>query len=256
MRDSILICAESLRKSRNYVEALKTIDVPGERIRVVTPQSPLPDAAAAAAEAAGLILCGGPDVDPRRYGEEPLEEAGLALYPALDALEWEVLEGARRGRTPVWAICRGLQTLNVFLGGTLYQDIGIQVAGAADHNIGQPLDHIAHGLDRISTATPFGALLASDRARVNSRHHQAIKDLAPGLRRVADSPDGVLEVIEGESPDWWLRGVQWHPEDLIALPLQRALWRAFTSIAGGTRRARASRDSRPGSSESAGTSAG
>ncbi len=256
MRDSILICAESPRKSRNYVEALKVIGVAGERIRVVTPESPLPEAGAAAAEAAGLVVCGGPDVDPRRYGEEPLEEAGLALYPELDALEWEVLEGARRARTPVWAICRGLQTLNVFLGGTLYQDIGVQFAGAADHNIGQPLDHIAHGLDRISTATPFGALLASDTARVNSRHHQAIKVLAPGLRRVADSPDGVMEVIEGESPDWWLRGVQWHPEDLMALPLQRALWRDFTSTAEASRRARASRGSRPGSSDVAGSTAG
>ncbi len=251
MKDSILICAENLRKSRNYVAALKVIDVPGERIRVVTPESPLEDPRRAAAEVCGLIICGGPDVEPRRYGEEPLAEAGLALYPDLDELEWQVLEGARRAKTPVWAICRGLQALNVFLGGSLYQDIQMQIPGVRDHNIGRPLDHLAHGLDRISTATPFGALLASDHAQVNSRHHQAIKVLAPGLRRVADSPDGVLEVIEGESPDWWLRGVQWHPENLMALPLQRALWRDFANAADATRRSRETPDARPGSNQAA-----
>ena len=227
MRDTILICGESAAKAIPYVEALQSVGVRGEQIHVVTPQRPPEHPERIGAEVAGLVVCGGPDIHPGRYGEEPIPEVELHLDPQLDELEWEVLSGAVEARTPTWAICRGLQMVNVFLGGSLYQDLQLQLPGAECHYFRDAPDHLAHDLRDISTETSFGETLGRDAAWVNSRHHQGIKDLAPGLRPVAWSPDGVLEVIETESDDWWMRGVQWHPEDIASLPLQRKLWEEF-----------------------------
>jgi putative glutamine amidotransferase len=125
-----------------------------------------------------------------------------------------------------------MQGTNVFLGGTLYQDLELQLDGAGDHEAeGAPHDFLAHELTRPDSTSPFGRLFVNGGVRVNSRHHQAIRDLAPGLAPVAWAPDGVLEVAEWTDHDWWLRGVQWHPEDILYLPLQRKLWQQFVTAA-------------------------
>lgn len=226
----VLLGCESHKKAPPYVEALKSAGIDGGRIRVLVPDDRPDDPAGAAARAAGVVMAGGPDLHPSHYGEAPLAEAGLGIHLALDALDLELLTGARHGRTPVWAICRGMQVANVFLGGSLWQDLQLQLAGVGEHNHASPLDHLAHELERLAAESAFGARLAGDGGapRVNSRHHQAVKALAPGLRAVAWTPDGVMEALEAKD-DWWLRGVQWHPEDLLALPLQRALWSDFAA---------------------------
>jgi putative glutamine amidotransferase len=206
-----------------YVEALKTAGVPTERIRVVTPGEAVPELCFAR----GLVLCGGVDVVPERYGEETLPDANVETFPERDDLEWGLLDAARAARIPVWAICRGLQVLNVWLGGSLWQDLPTQRPGAVDHSVADAPDTIAHAVRITAPGAPLGELLAAEVPRVNSRHHQAVKRLADGLLPVAESPDGLIEAAVLTDPDWWVHGVQWHPENLTALAQQRALWTDF-----------------------------
>jgi putative glutamine amidotransferase len=227
MTAQILLCAGTERKAVEYAEALRLAGLPAERVTVVTPTTDGNGLRELAAGARGLLLAGGADIHPRHYGEQPLAEANLEINEPLDALELELLAGAETGRTPVWAICRGMQTVNVHLGGTLFQDLQLQQPGVESHAFEGPLDHLAHGLGRVSADSRFGELLTRHASGVNSRHHQAVKALAPGLCPVAWSPDGVLEAFEHTADGWWLRGVQWHPENLTALPFQLELWRDF-----------------------------
>jgi putative glutamine amidotransferase len=247
MSRTIIISARVRWKADPYIEALKAAGANGEGFRVVTPETFHGSPAELAARAAGLLLCGGPDVEPWRYGEEPLAGAPLELNPALDAQEWDLLSGARQARTPVFGVCRGVQILNVFLGGALWQDLPTQVPGALDHDIPEPKDALTHPVQIVSTADPIGELLARETALVNSRHHQAIKALAEGLVAIGVSSDGLIEVLsgaDGASPTgaspaagssstagWWVKGVQWHPENLLAMSLQRALWAEFLTAA-------------------------
>lgn len=230
----LLVCCETHRKAVPYVEALQAVGFAGGEIEVLVPGDDHPAAGAgardAARRAAGLVICGGPDLEPRRYGEEPLPGAELSLMPELDALEFALLAGAEEGRTPSWLVCRGLQTFNVYRGGTLWQDIPLQVGRAVDHQIAEPLDALAHAITRLPAAGDldgFRDLLEPAGARVNSRHHQAIKDLGRGVVPLAASADGVIEIAAFDSSEWWAKGVQWHPENLVHLPAQRRLWQAF-----------------------------
>lgn len=227
---AVVVCIRRRKKAENYLKALQAVGIAAERLTVVSADEARASDAALeklAAEAAGLVLAGGPDIEPHRYGEAPRPDANLNLVPELDAIEWALMTGARAARTPVWAICRGLQVANVFLGGTLWQDLPSQLPDTGRHAIDEPKDHLAHTVEVRDRSTAFGDKLAAGRAEVNSRHHQAVKDMAPDLKPIAYAPDGVLEVAEHRSADWWLRGVQWHPENLLALPLQRELWQDF-----------------------------
>lgn len=232
MTSQVLLCVDKERKAKEYCDALLFAGLPASRLSVLTPGTFDGDARAMAARAAGLVLAGGPDLHPRHFGEEPLNDANLDINEALDALELELLAGAQAGRTPVWAICRGMQTANVYLGGTLFQDLELQLPGVAEHDFSHPLDHPAHGLERITAKSRFGDTLARHDEAVNSRHHQAVRELAAGLREVAWAPDGVLEGLEWMGDDWWLKGVQWHPENLTAMPHQLQLWRFFLAASG------------------------
>jgi putative glutamine amidotransferase len=182
--------------------------------------------------AAGLVLTGGVDVAPERYGESPRPDARLEVYPERDDLEWELLAGARERRLPVWCVCRGLQLANVYLGGTLWQDLPTQLPGPVPHEVAATPDTLAHPVRVAGLGTSLAERLSRETLLVNSRHHQAIRDLAPGLTTAAVSPDGLVEAFEltngkAGNAGWWLRGVQWHPENLIAMALQRSLWEDF-----------------------------
>jgi putative glutamine amidotransferase len=179
-----------------------------------------------------VVLCGGPDLEPWRYGEAPAAGARLDLLPALDALELDALAGAREAAVPVWAVCRGLQVVNVFLGGTLWQDLPSQRPGATPHRLDLSPTAIAHPVAVAAPATGLGALLGPDGPPVNSRHHQGIKGLAPALTAVAVAPDGLVEAVAGADPGWWVEAVQWHPENLLDRPVQLALWRRFADRVG------------------------
>jgi putative glutamine amidotransferase len=223
----ILVATASDEYAAPYGEALRAVGVPADGFRYVTPTSVTPEEARAlAAQAAGLVLCGGVDVAPELYGETVLNDT-VEVYPERDAMEWALVEGAREAKVPVWGVCRGIQTLNVFLGGSLWQDLPAQLPGDVPHSINHPKDHIAHTVRVVRPEMPLGEILARETPRVNSRHHQAIKRLADGLVPVAESPDGLIEAVVLDRPDWWVRAVQWHPENLVALAQHRALWEDF-----------------------------
>ncbi|HET9229034.1 MAG TPA: gamma-glutamyl-gamma-aminobutyrate hydrolase family protein, partial [Thermoanaerobaculia bacterium] len=111
--------------------------------------------------------------------------------------------------------------------GSLWQDLPSQRPEGLEHSIDDPKDHLAHVVQVLEPGMPLGEVLARETAWVNSRHHQAVKKLAEGLVPVAESPDGLIEAFVLDRPDWWVRGVQWHPENLVALPQHRALWEDF-----------------------------
>ncbi len=224
----VLVTCESETKAGPYIAGLLAAGIAADRLQLLTPAGPRADWEHLGARAAGLYLCGGPDVEPWRYGEAPLPGIELELDPPLDAIEFGVLAGARAARTPVWAICRGLQVLNVFLGGSLYQDLPRQLGDAVDHQRPHPKDEPCHELRPSAlgaSAAPWAEIASS---RVNSRHHQGIKALAPGLAASMETADGLVEAANGCLDGWWLQGVQWHPEDLLALAAQRELFVHFS----------------------------
>jgi putative glutamine amidotransferase len=160
----------------------------------------------------GLVLTGGGDVDPGRYGET---SSGTVSGVDFDRDEFE-LELARRAllkRLPTLAICRGLQVLNVALGGTLIQDIATEVGSMDHHQIGH-LVYDGHQRVRLDPGCLVSKVVGTTQLMVNSIHHQAIKDTAPGLRAVGWAADGIIEAIEHDDRDWTMLGVQWHPEYL------------------------------------------
>lgn len=236
---SILLATAFEERAAPYIEALKAMGVPVEEIAVVTPEG-RSEAGARIAESRGLVLCGGADVAPERYGEATLPDANVEVTPGRDDLEWALLDAAREAGLPVWGVCRGMQVLNVYLGGSLWQDLPSQRPSAVAHSVSEPLDLLAHSVRVTAPDAPLGTRLqtgGADGTPVNSRHHQAVKRLAPGLLTVAESEDGLVEafVLAGSAgtgdPGWWVRGVQWHPENLIALATQRALWQDFLEVA-------------------------
>jgi putative glutamine amidotransferase len=174
-------------------------------------------AGAALAAVRGLVLTGGEDVAPERYGAAPHPRLG-DVDPVRDAAELALIAAARQRRLPILAICRGIQILNVALGGTLYQDLASERPGSVSHN-----EAADHGV-RVEPGSLLERTLGNRAATVNSRHHQAIRDIAPGLKAVAWAEDGVIEAVEpAESNSPWIVAVQWHPEDLT----ERALFDGF-----------------------------
>jgi putative glutamine amidotransferase len=157
----------------------------------------------------GLLLSGGPDINPRFYGEEPL--AGLGeIDEGLDRMELEAARIAFQKNLVIFAICRGIQVLNVALGGTLYQDIGSQVQESINHTQKAGKNINTHSI-KVERKTILYNILRRREIWVNGKHHQAIKDLAPGLIVSARASDGIIEAIEYPKKKFVL-GVQWHPE--------------------------------------------
>jgi putative glutamine amidotransferase len=163
----------------------------------------------------GLLLTGGGDVDPARFGE-PRHPTVTEVSEARDRLEIALTERALDERRPLLAICRGIQVLNVALGGSLYQDIPSELGTSIAHAQTEPRDRPTHPVKVMGEGTRLGATLGALEVEVNSMHHQAIKRLGRGLREVAWAPDGVIEGVELSTDDPFVLGVQWHPEELVA----------------------------------------
>ena len=165
-----------------------------------------------AAQLDGFLFTGGPDVNPALYNEEMLPEC-TELCPQRDILETLLFKEVFELNKPILGICRGLQMMNVMLGGTLYQDIPTQYNFSSNHRMELPYDRAVHQIN-ILPDTPFSALIPCTELGVNTRHHQAIKDLAPCLKAGAISEDGLIEAIY--HPDkHFVMAVQWHPESAI-----------------------------------------
>jgi putative glutamine amidotransferase len=163
----------------------------------------------------GVLIPGGVDLDPATYGETALPTCGR-LDPARDRVELMFARWALDERKPLFGLCRGLQILNVAMGGSLYQDIAAQRTDAIKHDYfptaGYARDHLAHPVT-VTSGSRLDAIVGTAPLRVNSMHHQAVKDLAPGLVATAVAPDGVIEAVESTGSQFVL-GVQWHPESL------------------------------------------
>jgi putative glutamine amidotransferase len=163
----------------------------------------------------GIVLAGGADVSPTSYGQTPIEERwkGDAVR---DAYERALVSLCRARGLPVLGVCRGLQLLNVALGGTLWQDITLQVDGALVHRDWHRYDENGHAL-RVDAASWVGQVYGgASTLAVNSVHHQGIAALAPGLRATAWAPDGIIEAVETTDGGSFVAAVQWHPEWLEA----------------------------------------
>jgi putative glutamine amidotransferase len=180
----------------------------------------------------GLLLTGGEDIAPARYGEAP-HPSVVDVDPARDEFEIALVGEARRRNLPIFAICRGIQVLNVACGGTLVQDIASEIAGALEHRWTVP-PHKPYDLAHevwVDKDTQLARLLRerlsdTDACEANSRHHQAVKKVADGFRVSATAPDGVIEAIEDPSARFCL-GVQWHPENFWRTGEFRPLFEGF-----------------------------
>ncbi len=157
----------------------------------------------------GFLFTGGHDVSPEIYHEEPL--AGLiACCEKRDRMEQIVLKRALEDDKPVLGICRGLQFVNAVLGGTLYQDIPTQHPSKVNHHQLPPYAKPIHEVT-LSLHSPLHRCLQTEKLQVNSYHHQAVKDVAPGLEVMATAPDGLVEAVYRPASRF-LWAVQWHPE--------------------------------------------
>jgi putative glutamine amidotransferase len=162
----------------------------------------------------GLVLTGGGDVAPDRYGAVR-DPATADVSPARDALELELTRRALDDQRPLLAICRGIQVLNVALGGTLVQDLPGTGEHAIVHAQKEPRDQATHPVRIAVEGTRLGLIVAAPELAVNSFHHQAIERVGHGLREVAWAPDGVVEAVELTDVEQFVIGVQWHPEELV-----------------------------------------
>jgi putative glutamine amidotransferase len=222
----IVIASDANQPNATYRGALLAAGALPEEVVVVTPGDPDPGAFD------GLLLAGGADVAPTFYGEAP-ETPTLELHPERDALDFALFSTAEKLGAPVFGICRGLQALNVALGGTLWQDLPSQRARGVSHetevNPHTRKDHPAHVVRARPAPSPsrFAAAVAAlEGTSVNSRHHQGVKDLAPGLVPLAASPDDLIEAFERPAGSF-LAAVQWHPENLVGERKQKAMFEAF-----------------------------
>ena len=215
-----------VRLNAAYVRALEAAGL----VPIVVPPLAAPDAALPLLDVvAGLVLTGGEDVDPARYGASPHPALGPVARDR-DETELALVAGARARGLPTLAICRGIQVLNVALGGTLVQDLPTERAGAVAHDPGGARAARVHEV-AVTPGSRLAGALGATRATVNSFHHQAVDRVAEGLVVTAHAPDGVVEGIESPDDAWWAVGVQWHPEELATTPepWDRALFAAFAS---------------------------
>lgn len=173
----------------------------------------------------GLLLTGGNDMDPALFGERVLNDT-VVIAAERDEAEYHVLDFAVQRNLPIFGICRGVQVMNVYFGGTLYQDIPVQIPSDVAHRMEKPFHRTCHSCF-VAPDTPLHKLTGVCEFGVNSHHHQAVKDLAPGFISMGRSEDGIIEAIcDPSKPFCW--GVQWHPERIWDIEISSArLFEAF-----------------------------
>ena len=174
----------------------------------------------------GVLLSGGPDLDPAAYGSAAHPELG-PTEPQLDAFEVALAREAESRGLPILGICRGAQALNIARGGTLYQHVPEITDGSVAHRRSEPDNEATHGV-RIAADSVLATVVGRGPIEVNSFHHQSVDQLGSGLYAVAWADDGVVEAIEARG-DSLLLGVQWHAETLVDDPAELALFERLVS---------------------------
>jgi len=226
--------SDAAYNQRSLPQYIAALEAAGATPVVVPLNEPQAKVARLLAGVQGILLPGsGFDVDPERYGEARIPECGPA-DPARTAVDELMLQDAFSQRKPILAICHGAQTLNVWLNGSLIQDLGAEGKTAVNHRPGREVveahaARIAQG-SRLSRLLPAGA---GFEVLVNSSHHQAIRQPGDKLRTSAVSPeDGVIEAVELDSADHFVVGVQWHPERTYTQSaVSRAIFTEFVRAA-------------------------
>jgi putative glutamine amidotransferase len=175
---------------------------------------------------AGLVLAGGGDIEPCRYGAEP-HPSVYGVDPERDTTEQELATAALALGVPTLAICRGFQLLNVVLGGTIEQHLPDRLGPIhGDPATGRSASHPV----RVAPGSRLAAAVGEDLARCTSHHHQGVSGIGEGLVPVGWSPDGLVEALEPADPRSWFVAVQWHPEATAADdPAQQSLFDAFAA---------------------------
>lgn len=202
---------------RTIVESgyLKGVEIAGALPVVLSPALEESTSGQLLQAASGLVLTGGGDVDPQRYGSAP--EGARGVSPARDELEMQAAERALERGMPVLAICRGMQLLNVVLGGSLFRDLKKQRGGDLDHDrAGKMISRDIHDV-RVEGLSLLEGVFQGEVFRANSTHHQGIREMGEGLVAVGWAEDDLVEAVEyrdGRSSGWVV-GVQWHPERML-----------------------------------------
>ena len=215
-----------VRLNEAYVEAAREAGL----IPLVLPPLDPSEVARVLEVVSGIILTGGEDVDPAEYGADRSGKTE-SVHARRDKCELAALTLARERRLPTLAICRGIQLANVGLGGTLVQDLPSERPSDVEHDLPRERTTRVHRV-RVDQGSKLAQVLGDTDITVNSSHHQALDRVAPGLRVTARSPDGVIEGVEWTADDWWMLGVQWHPEELThdGKPWDRRLFAAFANV--------------------------
>lgn len=183
----------------------------------------------------GVLFSGGEDIDPAYYGEEQLWSCGDVI-PLRDEFELTLCRHmlAHHPEKPILGICRGEQVLNVACGGSLYQDVQSQLPGCIAHRQQQISPYPSHKV-RIEEGSKLRAIYDASEVMTNSFHHQAVKDIAPGLVITARASDGMIEAFEKPEHPYFI-GVQWHPERLVERTENAEHWRLFKSFVNACRK--------------------
>jgi len=223
---------------RDYSEAVEAMGCTPVHIALI----PSEEYISSVVESLDAILLPGSDsdVDPALFGEPPHPKLGRVV-PEKDAVDRMILDRAEEHNLPILAICFGMQALNVHRGGSLIQDINSEIKEPVKHEQGIPRDRNSHSI-AVEKGILAGFLPEGAKGcKVNSHHHQAIRNIGANLKATAWAPDGIVECIEDTRPDRNVLGVQWHPElSWKADSVSSSIFRWFAECCGRSQSSRAS----------------
>lgn len=227
------IAEQATNNRYRYDDYLRAVREAGGRPVEVSLSLAPPEVERLAATLDAVLLPGSPaDVNPQLYGESRLEEC-VEPDPQRERIDYALLKHAFTNRKPVLTICYGTQLLNVYLGGTLIQDIPRELRTEIRHSRKglPPGAEDPYHAAQLVAGCRLARLAGATEVTVNSSHHQAIHQPGRGLREVAHAPDGVIEAVEWTGDATWVMGVQWHPERMRGDPLATALFSELVAAA-------------------------